>query len=191
MPQVGPSRSRLCAAVVGVLLILEGSLYGGKGVVTYTDHARAFEVEYPRAWFQFPDAKGLYITNFSPERAIREILLPNGGALITFAFLRPEPVSLDMLIQRERERLAPRLERTFAMSMKGRSQSLAVTEFVSASKRSRYTFEEVDWYFSVDGKLFDAALLYHASDMRHESYRGVLSKVVASIRLTSSNRASY
>ena len=144
----------------------------------------AYVVEYPASWNHYPESRSLYILSFPLNRIRREILLPKNGAMITFANTRPQAGSLEEWIGADVARRGIDGKHEFRVDLEHQRFPVAVTETISHSNRGNYTFEEVDWYFALSGRLFDAVLLYHKGDPNRMEYRRVLAKVVTSIRVS-------
>jgi hypothetical protein len=172
---------RLLVRHVVVTLIAMGHC-AALEATSYTSPGGEYSVSYPSTWVHYPEAKSLYILNFPLTRIVKEILLPEHGAMITFANTRPTPHSLEEWIESDAKRRGAVERRSFAVQREGQSSALSVTEIISHSTRGTLEFEEVDWYFSVDGNLFDAVLLYRGGDLRKSEYLLVLNQVVSSLK---------
>jgi hypothetical protein len=149
----------------------------------YNSPDGTYVVEYPASWNHYPEATSLYILSFPLPRISREILLPRNGAMITFAKTQPQTRSLEEWIGKDVARRGIDGKLEFRLDLEYQRFAVAVTETVSHSTRGQYTFEEVDWYFALSGRLFDAVLLYHKGDPHRMEYRQVLTKVATSIRV--------
>jgi hypothetical protein len=140
-----------------------------------------YTVEYPSNWVHYPEAQSLYILNFPLNQMVREVLLPDHGAMITFATTRPKPKSLQEWIEKAVKSRVLISRRDVTVERAAQSAPLSITEIVSKSSRGNQEFEQVDWFFSVDDHLFDAVLLYHKLDTEASEYWRVLRRVVSSI----------
>ena len=150
---------------------------------SYTSPDGGYSVTYPDDWNHYSESRGLYILNFPEDRIVPQSLLPKGGAMISFARpRRPMPRSVDKWIRRDAVVQHVVASRGMQVAREGISSQLALRETTAESKFGTLAFEQVNWYFSVNGRLFCAVLLHHKGDPRRERYRAVLEHVVASLR---------
>jgi hypothetical protein len=145
-----------------------------------------YTVNYPSTWVHYPKATSLYIVNFPLRQMVREVLLPEHGAMITFASMYPKANSLEEWIANDAKmRIFLGRKDHILIPRDDQSSPLFITEVVEESLRGSQAFEAVNWYFSIDKHLFDAVLLYRKGDVRSVEYRRVLRQVVSSLRLGS------
>lgn len=183
MPRIQLKRQQIRAWCVVLLLISTYCRGEPPEFKTYRSPNGEYTVTYPGTWVHYPEARSLYILNFPLDHMVREVLLPEHGAMITFATTRSKPKSVEDWTENDMKRHAAVERRNFSVDRGAQSSPLSVTEIISHSVRGRQAFEEIDWYFSIDRHLFNAVLLYHGGDSRSHEYREVLRQVVSSIQL--------
>jgi hypothetical protein len=172
-------------AVLGILLAVPCCSRDGLDGKTYRDPKGQYSVAYPGTWYQEPDAAGFRIYNFPPSRFRPQLILPDGGALIAFALRYPPAQTLDAWIEHNVKLRGADFRRTFRMRLEHQASDVDVTETVSHWASGNIVLEDVDWYFSIQGIPFDAALMYYKGDPDADGYRKVLQEVVSSITILS------
>jgi hypothetical protein len=152
---------------------------------SYTSPNGEYTVKYPESWVHYPKAQSLYILNFPVKDIVREVLLPPHGAMITFALRQRNITTLEDWIAKNIKLRGVIEKRTFPLESESNKWATTITEVVSQSARGSQEFKQVDWYFSIDGRIFDAVLLYRKDDKREHEYADVLRHVVASLIINS------
>jgi len=125
-------------------------------------------IAYPASWQVLDDSD---FVNFPPEKRLRGIVVPEGGADIWVSPKPREVQSLEDWIARDR----PYLDEVFStrlISLSGRfpPKNRSITEVDGISDQLRF----VDCYVEVDGKIFDVHLKVWKTDRKVQEYKCVL-----------------
>ena len=148
---------------------------------SYTSSDGEYTVRYPANWVHYPPAKSLYILNFPIENIVREVLLPPRGAMISFALRQRNINILEDWIAKNIKVHGMVERRMFPLESETHAWTTTITEVVSRSARGTQEFDQIDWYFDINGRMFDAVLLYRKGDERKREYIDILRHIVASL----------
>lgn len=147
----------------------------------YTSPDGEYTVKYPANWVHYPPAKSLYILNFPVENIVREVLLPPGGALITFALRQRNISTIEEWIAKNIKVHGMVERQIFRLESETHAWATTITEVASQSARRTQEFEQIDWYFAINGRMFDAVLLYRKGDERKQEYIDIFRHIIASL----------
>ena len=146
-------------------------------------------VQYPKEWYldETTSTNTFHIDSFPPNKAVRAVHIPPGGAEIMLAPIdavqqaeMPHTLADWMAMDNRRGGLAD--ERTLEIEMAhGR---LSISEVRRNCCAVPPYSESVAWYFQLEGRPFKALLIYWKGDPKVDKLRQTLRRIVASLRLT-------
>jgi hypothetical protein len=149
---------------------------------TYEDAQEGFSVVYPGEWYTEPAAKGFRIYSIAPSKLVPQLLLPPGAALIAFAGMKQPVRTVEEWIRIDSAGRKAEEQSSFLLRVPRAQADVKVIEVLSRWSAGAVIFEQIDWYFELQRKLFDAQLLYREGGVGGvERYRGTFKSVVASI----------
>ncbi len=182
------------AAVIYSAFFLPASALSGRPapparVREFVSRSAGYEVDYPADWHIMPvSAPTLYIVNFPPAKRVRAVVLPKGGASISLLAAPPGVSTAEQWLARDVKPLTELLSKTNVTIPTRTGTQLEATEATLLWATPNPSFEGVNSYVTVSGRLFSGRLTYWKDDPRAAEYIETLRRVLGSLRLTSSHR---
>ena len=148
-----------------------------------------FSVSYPSGWWPEILSHVFYIESFPPSRAVRAARIPPGQAGIQVVTAsqagtrhRAAPDSIDEWAARLQ--VGNKLESRGPFSVADDHRTLTGLEVVSISEEDPPR-EQIEWFFTLRGRIFMATVFYWKGDSRAAEWRDTLRQVALSIKSTS------
>ena len=174
-------------AGAGLMCVLSPS-QDAKVLASFKSQTHGYALQYPQSWRPQIASDIFSIYNFPASRAVRAVVLPEGGAGINVvtssqAVRDPEklPKSLDDLVALDNAHHRI-IGRGTAEIDDGR-RKLSVIEVKTICCDDQ---ESVKWYFEIDSHMFVARLFYWKVDPNADKLRETLKQIVLSLKVTSS-----
>jgi hypothetical protein len=183
MTKMGANRGRRLKKLTCFLLLVL-PLAGGqtpKGWREFASAQAGYVVSYPRSWHVFESGlQTLYISSFSPSRAVRAVVVPQNGATIS---LVPAPAGIkdiEQWIAKDSAVSRVKSRNQFTLQRSQSETPLNISEVIFESIEGPDTTR---WYFEISGRLLAANLSYWKEDPNAEKHRQVLREVVVSAKV--------
>jgi hypothetical protein len=163
-------------------------------VRSFRNTTYGYSVEYPVNWHFAGDSSHFEIHTFSPAESVRGVVIPEGGAGIslyvpTEVLADPSsvPQNLDDWVRglTARQRIVSRA--SFGIRSSGRTLHIVEVK-VRCCGNAEQQIETIEWFFTVEGRLFGASLGYREGDPKVEGFRTTLEAVVLSLRVLPENQ---
>ena len=146
-----------------------------------------YSVQYPVGWYYAGIDQQFEIHSFPSEKAERGIVIPTSGADISITV--PSQLVLNGLTSpatiEEFAQFHTRRQRIVAQKnlvIRDSARELSVTEVRTRCCGSKPLLYNVQWYFQIDGHLFNASLGYRDGDENAASFQHVLEQIVLSLK---------
>jgi hypothetical protein len=156
-------------------------------LVTFTNRAYGYVVQYPRGWRSIGTPSKFMICNFPASKAVRGSVIPESGAVIK-VLVPTELVRRGQAIPatlNEWAALGSAHEEVVAMTtreIEKQGRRLALIEVRSECCGGPPFQDSIEWYFRLDGRLFSASVTYLRADRHATEYVDTLTQVVLSLR---------
>jgi hypothetical protein len=152
-----------------------------KGWHEFVSMSVGYVAVYPEAWYLLPPKlPTLRIGNFPPSRAVKAVVLPPGGALISILPARSDITSIEQWAAVAGPPPAQVVSRQ-SLTLRWHDSKLPfeVAEMISTSLEGQ---ESVLWCFRFSGRLLEAHVTYWQGDSNAVLYRRVLGDIVERLR---------
>lgn len=157
--------------------------------MTFKNEKYGYTLQYPADWTLQVTGDVFCIENFPPSKAVRAVRLPPGGASIIVVvpeqFVRrgqSVPRNMDewVTLATAKRKVLVRRE----LEVGNGAEKLAVTELRTQCCAVPPYQESIDWYFTVEGRMLSASLLYWQGDPNADNLKSKLRQVVLGLRVS-------
>ena len=188
MTNPGIRRRAACVLTVAGVLWMVLPLQGSDALSTFRSQRYGYSVQYPSHWHPQILEDAFYIESFLPDKAVRAIRIPQGGFGIKILVPRqtiPEgklmPRTLEEWVKAGVGQQIVLKRRTLEIG-EG-AQRLYVIEVTSQCCAVSADQESLEWYFEVQGRFFEAILIYWPGEPLIDRFRETLLRVALSLKV--------